>query len=82
MGYKLFITLILAGFVVLFIIQNVAVVEVRFLIWTLQISKSLLIFLLFAIGMIMGWALNGFLVFRQRRAGNAEKQIPPPSEAD
>ena len=79
MGYKLIITLILAGFVVLFIIQNVAVVDVRFLVWTLQISKSLLIFLLFAIGMIMGWAFNGYLVYRQRKTGKAEKQLTPPA---
>lgn len=67
MGYKLVTVLILAGLVVLFIIQNVAVVEVQFLFWTMQISKALLIFLLFAIGVIMGWALNGYLIYRQRK---------------
>ena len=79
MGYKLIISLILAGFVVLFIIQNVAAVEVRFLLWTLQISQALLIFLLFAIGMITGWALKGFLGYRQRKTGKAEKDLTRPS---
>lgn len=74
MGYKLVTVLILAGLVVLFIIQNVAVVEVRFLFWTMQISKALLIFLLFAVGVIMGWALNGYLIYRQRKA--IKKPLP------
>lgn len=65
MGYKLAIILILSGLTVLFIIQNVVVVEVRFLFWSLEMSRSLLMFFLIAIGMIIGWVLHSF--FRHRR---------------
>ena len=65
MNYKLILILILAGLILLFIIQNVAVVEIQFLFWSIQISRSLLIFLLLAIGIIIGWFLHGYL--KQRK---------------
>lgn len=68
MKHKLIAVLILACLVVLFIIQNVAIVEVQFLFWSLQISKSLLMFLLFAVGIITGWIMNGYLKYRQRKS--------------
>jgi len=44
--------------VILFIVQNVAVVEITFLFWSLQMSRALLIFFLLAIGMLIGWLLH------------------------
>ncbi len=61
MNYKLILMLILAGLAVLFIIQNVAVVEIQFLFWSIQMSRSLLMFLLLAIGITIGWFLHGYL---------------------
>ncbi|MGZ5144594.1 MAG: LapA family protein [Burkholderiales bacterium] len=60
MHFKLILGLILAGLAVLFVIQNVAVVEVRFLFWGLHMTLSLLIFLLYAGGMIVGWLLHSY----------------------
>ena len=61
MDAKLIGVLVLAGLVVLFIIQNVAVVEIRLLFWSIQISRSLLMFLLLVVGMIIGWFLHAYL---------------------
>ena len=61
MNFKLILGIILAGMAVIFIVQNVAVVELRFLIWTMSISSALLLFLIFAIGLILGWLLNGYI---------------------
>ena len=61
MDAKLIGVLVLAGLVVLFIIQNVAVVEIRLLFWSIQMSRSLLMFLLLAVGMIIGWFLHAYL---------------------
>ncbi|MBN2538651.1 MAG: LapA family protein [Deltaproteobacteria bacterium] len=58
MNTKLVISLILAGLAVLFIIQNVTVVEIRFLFWTLSMSRALLMFFILAIGIIIGWTLH------------------------
>ena len=67
MNIKLGVSLVLAGFVVLFIIQNVAVAEIRFLFWTLSMSRSLLMFFILAIGVIVGWLLHGFMMHRQEK---------------
>lgn len=61
MHYKLIAILILVGLVVLFIVQNVAVVEIRFLFWSIQMPRSLMIFLVLGTGMIIGWFLSSFL---------------------
>jgi lipopolysaccharide assembly protein A len=53
MHFKLFLSLALAGLAVLFVIQNVAVVEVRFLLWGLHMTLSVMIVLLFAGGLIV-----------------------------
>ncbi len=65
MNIKMIISLVLAGLAVIFIIQNVTVVEVRFLIWTLPISRALLMFFTLAIGIIVGWTLHS--ISRSRR---------------
>lgn len=66
MHFKLILSLILAGLAVLFVIQNVSVVEVRFLLWGLHMTLSLLIFLLFAGGIIVGWLLHSYWAYRRK----------------
>lgn len=67
MNYKLIIALILAGLVVVFIVQNVAVVEITFLFWSLAMSRSLLMFLVLAIGITVGWLLRGHFEHQKSR---------------
>ena len=70
MNYKLILSLILAGLILLFIIQNVAVVEIQFLFWSIQMFRSLLIFFLLAIGIIIGWFLHGYLKQRKGKSNH------------
>ena len=72
MNFKLILGIILAGMAVIFIVQNVAVVELRFLIWTMSISSALLLFLIFSIGLILGWLLNGYI--RNKKTLPAQKK--------
>jgi uncharacterized integral membrane protein len=65
MNYKLIITLILAGLALLFIIQNVAVVEIQFLFWSARMPRAVLMFLFLAAGIIIGWFLHSYLKYRQ-----------------
>jgi uncharacterized integral membrane protein len=65
MNIKLIIILFLAGVLVLFFIQNVAVVEIQFLFWSIQMSRFVLMCLLLVIGMIMGWFLHGYIKYRK-----------------
>jgi uncharacterized integral membrane protein len=68
MHIKLVFSLILAGLAVLFVIQNVAVVEISFMIWTVSMSRSLLIFFLLAIGIIIGWLMHSYILHRQKKS--------------
>lgn len=72
MHFKLILSVILAGLAVLFVIQNVAVVEVRFLLWGLPMTLSLLIFLLFAGGIIVGWLLHSYWAYRRKASAESE----------
>ena len=67
MDYRLITGLLLGALVVLFIVQNAAVVEIRLLFWTFAMSRALMIFLVLAIGMVLGWLSHGYLVRRMRR---------------
>lgn len=67
MNAKFILILFLVGLVVIFIIQNVAVVEIQFLLWSFQMSRSLLIFLLLVIGVLIGWFLHAFLKHRRSK---------------
>ncbi|MDF1579045.1 MAG: LapA family protein, partial [Desulfobulbales bacterium] len=55
---KLLAALALAGLVIIFLYQNAATVEIRFLFWEAAMSLSLLIFLVLAIGILTGWLLH------------------------
>jgi uncharacterized integral membrane protein len=58
MKNKIITSIILASFALIFIMQNFAVTDIRFLFWTLPISSALLMFLVLLIGLILGWSLH------------------------
>ena len=74
MHFKLAFSLMLAGLAVLFVVQNVALVEVRFLLWALPMTLSLLIFLLFAGGLLVGWLLHSYWAYRRKAAAESESR--------
>ncbi len=57
--FKLTLILILLGSMIIFVMQNYQVVQIRFLFWHLDMSRSLLVFLLFGNGALAGWVLRG-----------------------
>lgn len=63
---KLVVSLVVACLVVVFILQNMTAVEVNFLFWSLSMSRSLLILVFVAVGVLIGWLLHGYLSFRNR----------------
>ncbi|MBT8146829.1 MAG: LapA family protein [Gammaproteobacteria bacterium] len=67
MNYKLTIILILVGLALLFVFQNVAIVEIQFLFWSTSMPRSLLVVLLLATGVTIGWFLHGFIRHRKNR---------------
>lgn len=64
--HRLIAALVLAGLILLFVLQNTAVVDIRILFWTVSMSRSLMFFILVVVGIAIGWFLRGH--FRGRRA--------------
>jgi uncharacterized integral membrane protein len=65
MNFKAYIGLALMLLAVIFIVQNVAVVEIQFLLWKISTSRSLMIFIVLAIGIVIGWITAGHF-FRKK----------------
>lgn len=66
MHLKLILTLALIGLVVLFVVQNTAVVDIRFLFWKAAMSRALLIFFVLAVGIIIGWLWRGYTLYKEK----------------
>ena len=62
MTFKLVITTALIVLVMIFAVQNAAVVDIKLLFWDVEIPRSLLIFMMIFIGIVIGWFLRS--VFR------------------
>ncbi|MEN6319824.1 MAG: LapA family protein [Syntrophaceae bacterium] len=65
MNTKLILIIIIISIAVIFLTQNVAVVEVSFLFWSISMSRALLIFFLLAIGFSLGWFLHSYFLYRK-----------------
>lgn len=65
MKLKASITFVLIALSVVFIAQNIEVVEVHFLIWQLNISRAMLIIFLLLIGFVIGWLLHGYATHKK-----------------
>jgi len=67
MNKKLFYSLALITLATIFIVQNVDVVELRFLFWTMSMSRSLMFVFLVLIGIAVGWLLRGHMMNKTKR---------------
>jgi putative membrane protein len=52
------IFIVLVGVVLIFVMQNIAVVQVRFLFWEVSMSRALMLIATLAIGLVGGWLLG------------------------
>lgn len=66
------ILIVLIAIGVLFAIQNVADVEVQFLLWSFALPRAILILVVLALGMLIGWILHS--VHARRRQ---QEWLPP-----
>jgi uncharacterized integral membrane protein len=65
MRAKLYAALVIAALVLLFILQNVEVVAVRFLFWHLMLSLAVLLLGTLGVGVVIGLLVGGYV----RRGG-------------
>ena len=50
--------MLLMVLVIIFMLQNAAIVEIKFLIWEGSLPRSFLIFITFLTGMVVGWLVR------------------------
>lgn len=67
MKLKVFASVILAGLALVFIFQNVTVVNIRFLFWTFSLSRSLLMVSFFVTGLLAGWLLHSYSIQKNKK---------------
>jgi uncharacterized integral membrane protein len=67
LNLKLIIGLVLLVLLLIFIVQNAVVVELHFLLWTLSMSRSLIILFTLFIGVVLGWLLSSYFHHRWQR---------------
>jgi len=63
---KSIISLLLIIAVLIFSIQNIAAVEIQFLLWSFSIPRALLIIILLGVGFVIGMLFYS-IAFRRRR---------------
>ena len=71
MNFKIFSILTLIILAVIFITQNVTVVEVNLFFWQVTISRALLIVTTLLIGFLLGWFIKSYTGYK------ATKNIKP-----
>ncbi|WP_416140256.1 lipopolysaccharide assembly protein LapA domain-containing protein [Halomonas sp. HK25] len=64
------VKLIITALVLILFVQNIAMVEVRFLTWSLSLPLALLLVVIYLLGMISGKSLMGLI--RRLRRGDSE----------
>lgn len=64
---KSILSLLLVIAVLIFAIQNVAAVEIQFLLWSFSIPRAMLIVILLGTGFIIGLLCYSLLLHRRRR---------------
>jgi lipopolysaccharide assembly protein A len=69
---QLMFILLFVGLAAIFIIQNVAAVEVSFLFWSIAMSRALLIVFALVIGFVSGWIVHGYLAMRRSKKKSAD----------
>ncbi len=76
MNFKLILLIILVSLAVIFLTQNVAAVEVTFLLWSISMSRALLIFFTLVIGFTVGWFLHSYLSYQKKKTESLDTEYP------
>lgn len=74
MTFKKIFIWIIVFFVLILILQNVDMVELDILFWTIQASLLLVILLSFLLGILLGWLLTSLYLRRRRKVRDAKHQ--------
>jgi uncharacterized integral membrane protein len=63
---RLIVSLVLIGLLFLFAVQNAATVDIAFFFWRVEVSRALLLFIVFFLGGIVGWFLRTYVSHQKK----------------
>ena len=66
MYYKLLFALVLLILVLVFIIQNGAMVEIHFLAWSLTLARGVMVLTILLVGILIGWLGRAQIAHRRK----------------
>jgi uncharacterized integral membrane protein len=66
MHLKIILVVVITCLVVLFIMQNTTAVSIHYLVWTLSMNGALLFFIILMLGIVVGWLMHTFVIFRKK----------------
>lgn len=58
MNWKVIVAGILLLLIVIFAVQNYAIVEIKFLLWSFRASRAVILFLTLILGFALGWLVS------------------------
>ena len=70
---KFIVGIIIGVFVIIFMVQNVETVDIRFLTWTFQIQRAIMILIVFVVGIGIGWVVKS-IGYRKKRKKQEMKE--------
>jgi len=57
--FKAYFSVLLLLVVTVFVIQNTAIVELTLLLWTVSLPRSVVVFSVLLVGVVLGWLWHG-----------------------
>lgn len=60
MKFRVFVVMLFLLPIVIFVAQNYAVVEIKFLMWSIKASRSIILFITLMFGVLIGWMTSSF----------------------
>lgn len=67
MYFKLLTAIVLLVLVLIFIFQNVEMVQIQFLVWQVETARGLMALIIFLVGVVTGWLGRSQLAHRKKR---------------
>jgi len=65
---------IFGGLVIIFMIQNVDPVNIKFLLWSITIPRAIMVLVVFVVGIFLGWVVKSIGNIQKRKRAGVDEQ--------
>lgn len=64
---KFIVGILIGALVILFILMNTEIVDLRLYFWTVRMSRALMLIIVLGTGVVIGYVLNGVRISKSRK---------------